>query len=112
MRRRRNQSDARYRVTHARDDFIDFMAGKLSTFAGFRALRHLDLKFIRAYQIFTGDAKPRRCNLLDRARAGITVRIQHVSSGIFAALAGIAAAANAVHRNGECFVRFLADRTE
>ena len=36
--------------------------------------------------------------------------IEHVALRIFAALAGVALAADAVHRDGQRLVRFLADR--
>ena len=40
------------------------------------------------------------------------VAIGHESLGVFAAFAGVALAADAVHGDGEVFVRFLADRAE
>src|SRR5437870_3470731 len=102
---RRNETHTRRRVAHTRYDFINLITGKLSAFARFGALSHFDLKLIRADQIFTRDSEPRGGNLLNRARTGITVRIGNVSSGIFAALSGIASAANAVHGDGKRFMR-------
>ena len=44
MRRRRDQADAGDRMPQARNDVVDFVAGKLAALAGLRALRHLDLQ--------------------------------------------------------------------
>ena len=51
VRRRRNQADARNRMAHARDDFVDFVPGKLSAFARLCPLRNLDLQIVRIHQI-------------------------------------------------------------
>ena len=112
MRRRRNQSDAGRRVANLRDEIVDLVAGKLAAFARLRALRHLDLQFVGVDEVVTGDAEARRGDLLDRAAAEVAVRIAHEARGILAALAGVALAADAVHRDGEIFVRLLADRSE
>src|SRR5208282_1214895 len=50
--------------------------------------------------------------LLDRAAAPIAVGIALEARGILAALAGVALAADPVHRDGEVLVRLLADRAE
>ena len=109
MRRRRDESDARSRKTNFRDPRINFAAGQLAAFAGLRALRHLDLQFLRVDEVLARDAEAAGSDLLDGAVPGIAVGIVHVARGIFAAFAGVALAANAVHRDGERFVRFLAD---
>ena len=110
VRRRRNQADARCRVAHLRNPRIHLVAGELAAFTGLRALRHLDLQVVRVDQIFAGDAEARRRHLLDGAAARIAVRIGHVARRILAAFAGVRLAAEAVHRNRERLVRFLADR--
>ena len=46
MRRRRNQADARHRIPERRDVFRHFVSRQLATFAGLRALRHLDLQLV------------------------------------------------------------------
>jgi hypothetical protein len=43
VRRRRNQPHPGDGVAHARDGFVHLVTGKLTAFAGFRALRHFDL---------------------------------------------------------------------
>src|SRR5581483_10883396 len=78
--------------------------------AGLGALRHLDLQFSRLRQIIARDAEAPRGHLLDRAIARVAVGVERVARGVFAALAGVALAADAVHRNRERLVRLLADR--
>ena len=60
VRRRRDQRHAGRRVARAGDDLIDLVAGKLAAFAGFRALRDLDLQFVGVDQIVARDAETRR----------------------------------------------------
>src|SRR5579864_1921285 len=112
MRRRRNQTHARNRVTQTRDDVVDLVAGKLAAFAGLGALGHLDLEFIGVDEVIRGDAETCGGNLLDRAAARIAVGIGLEALFVFSALAGIGFAANAVHRNGESLVRFFTNRSE
>ena len=101
MRRRRDQADARPRVTQARDEFVDLVAGQLAAFAGLGALRDLDLQHFGVDQIFGRHAEAAGGDLLDlRDLAGA------VAQRVFAAFAGIAAAAEAVHRDRQRFVRF------
>src|SRR5439155_23830595 len=104
--------DTRNCMPHSRYVFIDLMAWKLSAFAGLCALRHLDLQLVRIDQVLTRDTKPGGCDLLDRAGARVPVRIRNISSGIFAAFARIAAAADAVHGDGQGLMSFLADGPE
>ena len=112
MRWGRNKSDARRRMTNARDDFIDFISGELAAFTWLRTLRHLDLQFIRTDEIFAGDAEARGRDLFNSARPGIAVWIRNISSRIFSPFSSIASAANAIHGYGQRLVRFLADRAE
>ena len=67
MRRRRDQADARRRVPRLGDPRIHLGARQLAAFAGLRALRHLDLQFLRVDQVLAGDAEAARGDLLDRA---------------------------------------------
>jgi len=64
------------------------------------------LNLIRADQVLTRDAKARRGDLLDRAATRVAIRIRDITGRIFAALAGIASAANTVHGDSERFMRF------
>ncbi len=111
VRRRRDQSDARRGVAHLRDPRIDLAAGELTAFAGLGALRHLDLQIGAIHQVAAGDAESRRRDLADRAAAPVAVGVGHVARRIFAALAGVGFSAEAVHRDRQRLVRFLADRS-
>ena len=110
MRRRRDQTDSRRRVAHLGDPRIDFSPGQLAALSRLGALRHLDLQLSCLRQIVARHAKAARCHLFDRAIFRIAVGFEHIARRIFAALAGVALAADAVHRDGQRFVRFFADR--
>ena len=110
MRRRRDQPDARRRVPRLGDPRIHLRAGQLAAFAGLRALRHLDLDLVRADEVFAGHAEAARGDLLDRGVLRVAVRQALEALRILAAFAGVALAADAVHRDRQRFVRFLADR--
>src|SRR3954468_160852 len=107
MRRRRDQGHAGHRMAGARDDGVDLVAGQLAPFAWLRALGDLDLQLRRVDEILGGNSEARGCDLLDRA-----VPIGAEARWIFAAFAAVAAAANAVHGDGEGLVRFGAERAE
>ena len=85
-----------------------FLCGQLAAFARLRALRHLDFQFLRMDQIIRGNAESPRSYLLDLVRR---LRLFFVQLRIFPAFAGIAPATDTIHRDGERFMRFLADRT-
>ena len=86
------------------------MPGQLAAFAGLGALGHLDLQLLGVDQVFAGDAEAARGDLLDGAVLRVAVGQRHVARRVFAALAGVALAADAVHGDGQRLVRFLADR--
>ncbi len=111
MRRRRDQPDAGGRVAYFGNPGIDFLAGQLPALAGFGALGHLDLQLAGVDQVIAGDAEAGRGHLFDRAVARIAVGVQHVARRVLAAFAGVAAPANAVHRNRQGLVGLFADRT-
>ncbi len=111
VRRRRNQAHAGNGVAHARDRLIHFVAGQLAALAGLRALRHLDLQFVGVHQVIGGDAEARRGHLLDGA-APRSPFGRAEARFVFPALAGVRLAADAVHRDGQRLVRFLADGAE
>ena len=112
MRRRRDQADARRRMTHARDHRVDLMARKLTAFAGLRALRHLDLDLVRVAQIFRSDAEMARGHLLDGGAFGISVGHRLETFGFFAAFARVGASADAVHGDSQGRMRLVGDRAE
>ena len=110
MRRGRDESDTRGGVTHLGDPRIHLTAGQLTAFTGLRALRHLDLHFLRVDQVVTGDAEAAGGHLLDGGILGIAVGERDVTFGILAAFTGVGLAADAVHRDRERLVRLLRDR--
>ena len=99
-------------MAHAGDDVVHLVAGQLAAFAGLRALRDLDLQVVGIDQVIGGDAEARRSHLLDGAAAQIAVGIGLEARFVLAALAGVGFSADAVHGDGQRFVRFLADRAE
>ena len=110
MRRRRNQTDARRRAASLGDVRENFLTRQLAAFAGLRALRHLDLKLLRVDEIIARHTKASARDLFDRGILRVAVRFQNIARRVFAAFAGVAASAEAVHRHGERFVRLLRDR--
>src|ERR1017187_4061507 len=109
VRWRRNEPDARRGVPRLRDPWIHLRAGQLPTLARLRALRYLDLQLLGIDEVFARYAEAARGNLLDGAVLRVPVWQRQVALRILSTLARIALAANAVHRNGECLMRFLAD---
>src|SRR5260370_460786 len=95
--RRRDQSDAGRRMPHTRDNGVDLVAGQLSAFAGFCALRHLDLHHVGVDEIFGGDAEAARGDLLDRRAHRIAVRHRLEAIAFLAALSGIGLSAGPGH---------------
>ena len=110
MRRRRDQLHAWGRVAHLGDPRIDLGAGQFAALARLGTLRHLDLQLFGLSQIVARHAKAPRGHLLDGAVFGVAVRLDHVAGRVFAALASVALAAEAVHGNGQAFVCLLANR--
>ena len=76
VRRRRNQTDARRRAAHLGDPRINFLAGQFAAFAGLRALRHLDLQFLRVDEVMARHAETSARDLLDRGIFRVAVRLR------------------------------------
>ena len=112
VRRRRDQAHAGHGVTHPRDDFIHLVAGQLAAFTGLRSLRHLDLQIVGVDEIMRGHAETPRRNLLDGTAPQVSVRIGFETLFVFAALARVGAAADAVHGDRQRLVRFFGYRAE
>src|SRR5690606_13335927 len=114
VRRRRDQANARSRVTGLGDGRVDLVTRELTAFAGLRTLRDLDLHHVRVDEVLGRHAEAARCNLLDRRTLRIrrTVRQRQIAIRLLAALARVRLAAEAVHRDGEGRVRLAADRAE
>ena len=67
MRWRRNQADARDRVTGLGDDLVNLEARQLTTLTRFSTLCHLDLDFLCIYQIFCSHTESTGSHLLGLA---------------------------------------------
>ena len=62
------------------------------------------------HQVFAGHAEPAAGHLLDGAGAAVAVGVGLEAGRVFAPFAGVAAAADAVHGDGQRLVRFARDR--
>src|SRR5690349_20883182 len=90
-------------MTQSRDVWSNFRCGKLSAFARLGSLCDLDLNLVSVYQILRGHTKPSGGDLLDSVyRLRLEIRQQR----IFTAFTGIAARAQAIHRDRQCPVSF------
>ena len=104
VRRRRDQLNPRRRVTHRSNPRIDFSTGQLATFAGLGTLRHFNLKFLCIYQIVARDTESTGGDLFNCAVFRVTVGFEEIPRRILSPFAGVALAANPVHRNCQRFV--------
>src|SRR6266853_6943892 len=95
VRWRRNQRRAGSGVSDARNVLADFLRGELAALAGLGALRHFDFKFLGVDEIIGGDSEAAGGDLLDFVGRG---GLEAIGIGVFAAFAGIAAAAELIHR--------------
>ena len=107
MRRRRDERDAWYRVTHPGNDFVDLEARKLPSLTRFGTLGYLDLYFISVDEVGRRHAETSRGNLLDGATASGAE-----AGGILTSLAGVAAGVEGVHGHRNSFVNLRADGSE
>src|SRR5207237_9084544 len=60
-------------------------------------------------EVEAGDAEASGSHVLDGAVTGVAVGIEHVAGGVFAAFTGVALAAEAVHGDGQSFMRLFTD---
>ncbi len=97
--RRRDQGHARIRVAQLRDHLVDFVPRQLAALAGLGALGDLDLQDLGVDQVVRGHAEAAGGHLLDLGHA-----LGAVAGDGLAALAGIGAPAEAVHRGGQGLV--------
>ena len=88
------------------------MPRQLAALAGLGALSDLDLQLVGVDQIVGAYAKARRSHLLNGAAPPVAVGVFLEPPLVFAALAGVASSANAVHRDRQRLVGFLADGAE
>ena len=112
VRRGRDEGNAGDGVARAGYHLVHLEAGQLSAFAGLGSLRHLDLYLLGVHQVFRGHAEAARSHLLGLAAEGDAVLLAVEAAGVLASLARVAARAQLVHRQGQSFVRLLADGAE
>ena len=97
-------------IPRLRDPRVHLGPGQLATLARLRALGHLDLEIVGVDEVLGGHPEAPGRHLVDRRAAEVAVRVADVAIGVFATLAGVRLAAEAVHRDGEVLVRLLGDR--
>ncbi len=100
VRRRRDQGDAGLGAAQPGDDLGDLAAGQLAALAGLGALGDLDLQDLGVDQVVRGDAETARGDLLDLGHLD-----RAITGRVFATLAGVRAAADAVHAFCQRLVR-------
>ena len=111
VRRRRDQADAWCGVTGPGDPWVNLSRRKVSAFAGFRSLCHLDLDFLSAYQIPAGNAEAGACHLFDGRTAVIGCACGVQSFFTFTAFTGVGFAVEHVHGKGKGLMGFLRNGT-
>ena len=105
VRRRGDEPDARGRVAGPRDPGVDLLGRELTSLAGLRPLRHLDLDVAGEGQVLAGHAEASGGDLLDRAAPlGVVEAL-----GVLSSLTAVGHAAQAVHGDGEGLVGLLRD---
>ena len=109
VRRRRDQRHAGHGMPQPRDVCSHFLRRQLPAFAGFGALRHLDLDLVGVHQIFGGNAKAPGSHLL---HAIVGFGMMAVEVRIFPTLAGIGASAEPVHGRSQRAVRLGRNRPQ
>ena len=105
--RRRDEPDARLRVTQPRNHLVDLVARQLAALAGLGALRDLDLDDLGVDEILRRDAEATRCDLLDLRDA-----LRPVTRRILATFTGIRTRADTVHRDSQRLVRLRRQRAQ
>src|SRR5206468_1008616 len=97
----RDERDAGDGMAQAGDQLVDLVRRELPALAGLGALRDLDLQFFGVLQVLRRDAEARAGHLLDLAigpLAGERPGFERLPPlGVLAALARVAACADAVH---------------
>ena len=112
MRWRRNQADARDRVTGLGDDLVDLEARQLTTLTRFSTLCHLDLDFLCIYQIFCCHTESTGSHLLGLAGEADAILCRMESLVILTTFTGIASGTEGVHGECHCLVSLLGEGTE
>ena len=112
MRWRRNQADARDRVTGLGDDLVDLEARQLTTLTRFSTLCHLDLDFLCIYQIFCCHTETTRSHLLGLAGEADAIHFTVEALIVLTTFTCVATSTEGVHGECHCLVGFLRQSTE
>ena len=112
MRRRADQRDTRGGVAQLGDQPRHLEAGQLAALARLRTLRDLDLDLTAIVQVFSGDTKPARSDLLDGGIGIVAIGPGFCPRRVLTTLATVAARANPVHRDGKRLMRLGRERTQ
>ena len=112
MRGRRNQRNARNRMTCLGNDFIHLESRKLSTFTWFSSLCHLNLDFFGIHQVFSGYTKTSGSDLLSLTAQGNTIVGLMETIGILSSFTCITAGVQLIHGQCHGFMRLFTDRTK
>src|SRR6267142_126293 len=107
MRWGRNQSNAWSRMTDATDPIVYLMTRELSSFSGFRALRHFYLKLFCIGEVITGYTKSPGGYLFNRGIFPIAIFFSFETHFIFTTFTTIALPSNPIHRNRQRAVGFM-----
>ncbi|MCY1170030.1 hypothetical protein D9M73_100880 [compost metagenome] len=112
VRRRRDQRHARRRMAQLGDELGHLEAGQLPAFAGLCALRDLDFDLVAGVEIFRRHAKATAGDLLHPGIGVVAIGIGLIARAVLAAFARHRLGTDAVHRDGERFMRFGAERAQ
>ena len=99
-------------MTQLRDQAGHLEAGQLPALAGLRTLGDLDLDLAAIVEVLGGDAEATGSDLLDGRIRIVAIGARLGTRRVLAAFAGIAARADAVHRDGQRLMRFGAQGAE
>ena len=112
MRGRRNQRNARNRMTCLGNDFIHLESRKLSTFTWFSSLCHLNLDFFGIHQVFSGYPETSGSYLLGLTAQGNTIVGLMETVGILSSFTCITAGVQLIHGQCHGFMRLFTDRAK
>uniref|UniRef100_A0AAG5D4V1 Uncharacterized protein n=1 Tax=Anopheles atroparvus TaxID=41427 RepID=A0AAG5D4V1_ANOAO len=112
MGRWRDQSDARHRVARISNVLRHLVPGQFAALTRLRTLRHLDLQIVGVRDVGGRHTEPPGSYLLDRRSTVVLRVLVHVPVRVLTALARVALAANAIHRDGERLMRLERNTAE
>ena len=112
MRGRRNQRNARNRMTRLGNHFIYLESRKLSTFTRFSTLCYLNLNFFGIHQVFSGYTETSGSDLFGLTAQGNAIVGFMETVGILSSFTRITTGVQLVHGQCHGFMRLFTDRTK